>query len=275
MNRTLTEILNKVFDFVGENWRQWFKIMIYYLLPFSALLGTTLASVYRGSFTSMPDMAYAVSIALFIVGCAVVTALQILLVKWYDTHNYTLEGCNAATLWREMPKTFLKCLGIVVLGTPFVALAITSIIIPIVGFILVFAGLPVFMVCPIMILESQKSLLGSIKRAFSLGYKKWWSLILVAVVMVLVAILINNAITFPLGIFMVLQSTLELETHGSVIWSFIIDCLFYIMSVAECFIIFVEIGLFVLAMTYHYGNVAAEVEDIGLESDIDNFAHLK
>ena len=49
----------------------------------------------------------------------------------------------------------------------------------------------------------------------------------------------------------------------------------YVLSVAQCFMFFVEMGLFVLAMTYHYGSVVAETEDIGLESDIDNFAQLK
>ena len=47
------------------------------------------------------------------------------------------------------------------------------------------------------------------------------------------------------------------------------------MCVAECFVVFVGIGMFVLAITFHYGSVATEAEDLGLESDIDDFAKLK
>ena len=90
-----------------------------------------------------------------------------------------------------------------------------------------------------------------------------------------VSVLINNAITFPYFMYLALESTLELSTTSSVFWSFLIDIFKYVISVAQCFMIFVEMGLFVLAMTYYYGSVATEVEDIGLESDIDNFAQLK
>ena len=264
-----------VFDFVGENWRLWFKLMIYFLLPFSVLLGSTFATFYNENDTPMPDIAYVMSAVLFILCCAVVTALEILLVKWYETHNFTLEGCDVGTMWRMISKPSLKCLGIIVLWTPLVALALMSIVIPIIGFVVMFAMLPVFLMCPIMLLEPENTFTGIVSRAFSLGYKKWGSLILVAVVMGIVGAMLNNAITFPLGIFVTFQTVLDFSPSDSAFWSFIIDVFFYIMCVAECFMIFVELGLFVLAMTYHYGSVAAEVEDIGLESDIDDFANLK
>ena len=271
--RTLSENLNMVFDFVGENWRKWFKMMIYYLLPFSVLLGTTVATFHDDSSESMSSTAYGISIVLFIIGCALVTALQILLVKWHENHNGTLDGCDTVSMWKMMPKASLKCLGIILLWTPLLALSFLSIILPIIGFVVVFAMLPIFLLCPIMLLESNNSLSGMSKRAFSLGYKKWGTLILIAVVMVLVSVLINNAVTFPIGIFMAVETFLE--ESDSVMWAFSLDVMRYILCVAECFMIFVEIGLLVLAMTFHYGSVATEVEDIGLEQDIDNFSQLK
>ena len=275
-NRTVSESLNIVFDFVGENWRTWLKTMFYFLMPFSVLLGTTLATFYKDTdITSMSETGYAISIVLFVIGCAVVTALEILLIKWYDSHNGTLDGCDASTLWRMMPKTSLKLLGSLLLDDPLLSLATLSSLIPLVGFGVILGALPVFLLCPIMLLESGNSLPALFKRAFSLGYKKWGTLILVAVVMGLVAVLLNNAVTFPLSLFMVFESVLDTSDSDSVLWSFFLDVIRYILCVAGCFVIFVEQGLFVLAMTYHYGSVATEVEDIDLESDIDNFAQLK
>ena len=60
-NRTLTDNVNMVFDFVGENWRKWFKMMAYFLLPFSVFLGTTLTTLYDESSTSMSETMYVVS----------------------------------------------------------------------------------------------------------------------------------------------------------------------------------------------------------------------
>lgn len=274
-NRTLTDNLNMVFDFVGENWRLWLKLMIYFLMPFSVILGTSFAAFYDSSDISLPGITYVISIALFIVGCAVVTALGILLVKWFENYDGTLDGCDVSSMWHMMPKTSLKCLGIILLSAPLVALAALSIVIPVAGFASIFAVLPVFFLCPIMLLEPKNTLSGLFKRAFSLGYKKWGTLIAISIAMGVVAVLLNNAITFPLGLFMALESILGESASDSVFWSFILDVIRYLMCVAECFMIFVELGLFVLAMTFHYGSVAAEVEDIGLENDIENFADLK
>ena len=264
-----------VFDFVGDNWRQWFKLMVYFLLPFSVLLGTTLATVFDETSSSMSDMGYVISAILIVLGCTVVTALEILLVKWYETHNYTLEACDVADMWRMLSRTAFKCLGIILLWTPVVVLAIMTMAIPIFGLVVFFAILPVFLLCPIMLLEPPSSFSNLVSRAFSLGYKKWGTLILTAVVMGIVAILLNYSFSFLMGFFSSIELFFEQSTTDSVFWSFIYDILVYVLCVAGCFIIFVEIGLFVLAMTFYYGSVAAEAEDIGLESDIENFANLK
>lgn len=272
--RTLTENVNMVFDFVGENWRQWFKIMLYFLLPFSVVLGTTIASFNKDIDTFFSESIPVIPIVLLIVGYVVVTTLVILMVKWYETHNGSLEGCDCTTMLRMMPKPALKCLGIIVLWTPILVLSFASIIIPIVGLVMIFAMLPVFLLCPIMLLEPQNSFVDTTKRAFSLGYKKWGALIMIAIIMTLVGILLNNAVSFPLGILMAVESLFNDSTSDSMFWSLLSDVVIYILCVAECFMIFVEAGLLVMAMTYHYGSVAAEVEDIGLESEIENFSNL-
>ena len=174
-----------------------------------------------------------------------------------------------------LPRAALKCFVAIILGTPVIVVALLFNIIPVVGLVVVFAMLPVFLICPIMLLEPKNSLLNNTKRAFSLGHKKWGRLILIALIMVVVSLLINNAIAFPMAIYTILDSAFEFSRVNSVFWSFLIDAFKYVTSVAQCFMFFGEMGLFVLAMTYYYGSVATEVEDIGLESDIDNFAQLK
>lgn len=276
-NRSLTETVNMVFDLVGEDWKKWTKMMVYFLLPFSVLMGAAIASFDIDTIDDLSPKigtTLAVAFVLSIVGCAVVTAMQILLVQWRDTHDGTLEGCEVATMWRMLPRPMLKCLGVIVIGTPLVALALASVIIPVGGLVLLFAVLPVFMVCPIMLLEPKNSFLSHIKRAFSLGYSKWGRLILMALIMGLVTFFINNAVAFPRAIYTMADSVFEFSTTDNVIWSFVMDVCDYVLSVAQCFMYFVQMGLFVLAMTYHYGSVVAEAEDIGLESDIDNFAQL-
>lgn len=266
--------MNMVFDFVGDNWKLWLKFMVYFLLPFSVLLGTTFATFYKDTESLSFDAPTVISLVLFIVGGAVVTAMMILLVKWYETHDYSLDGCNVAAMWRMLPGASLKCLGYILILELLMGLSLVMVII-LIGIGAMLALLPLFLLCPIMLLEPNTSFAGVFSRAFSLGYKKWGALFLIAVVMGIVTMLLNNAVTFPLTIFGYIRSVLEESTTDSTLHSLGVDIFFYVMCVAECFMIYVEMGLFTLAMTYHYGSVAAEVDDIGLESDIENFANLK
>ena len=173
--------MNLVFDFVGENWRKWFKMMAYFLLPFSVLLGTALATLDFDIDTF--SLTHVVYIILFIAGCAVVTALQILLVQWHETHDGTLDGCSVATMWRMLARASLRCLGAIAMSIPLIALAMVFLLIPIIGFVAVFGILPIFMICPIMLLEPKDSLTNNLKRAFALGHKKWGRLILITLIM--------------------------------------------------------------------------------------------
>ena len=274
--RTLSDNVNLVFDFVGDNWKHWLELMFYFLLPPSVLLGATIATLYNENEASMSTTAYVISGILFVLGCAVVTALGILLVKWSEDHDGSLKGLDAATMLRLLPGPTLRCLGIIVLGDVLLALMLVTMVIPIFGLVAVFAALPVFLVCPIMLLEpDEQSVGGLFSRAFSLGFKKWGTLILLALIMGVVMVMINNAASFPLGLVMVLESIFEQPTGDSVLWTFVLDIVRYVLCVAECFIIFVGLGLFVLAMTYYYGSVATEVEDIGLENEISHFSDLK
>ena len=111
-NRTLTDTVNMVFDLVGENWKKWIKMMVYFLLPFSVLMGAALASFDIVDFT-IKGVSYSVgtvlvtAFVLSIVGCAVVTAMQILLVQWRDTHDGTLAVCEGAMMWRMLSRPML------------------------------------------------------------------------------------------------------------------------------------------------------------------------
>ena len=175
----------------------------------------------------------------------------------------------------RLPKALLKGLAVIAIIASLQLLALIAVVIPIVGIVGLLAVLPVYLVCPIMLLEPNNSWIGAIRRAFSLGYKKWGTLILIMAVMGVVAILFSNAATFPLAMLTYVESLLEEPVHHSVFWSFVGDIAFYVLSVAGSFLLFMEVGLLFHAVTCHYGSVAAEAEDIGLESEIDNFDQLR
>ncbi|MBR2085020.1 MAG: hypothetical protein IJ879_10615, partial [Muribaculaceae bacterium] len=132
-NRSVSDNVNMVFDFVGENWKKWLMMKVYFLLPFSVILGIVIATFYSDTDTPMSSTAYMLFIVLFILGCAVATALEMLLIQWRETHGGTLDGCDMAAMWRMMPRATLRCLLLIVTSIPILLLAVLAIIIPIAG----------------------------------------------------------------------------------------------------------------------------------------------
>ena len=280
--RSTSEKMNVAFDFVRENWRQWLKFSLYFLLPLSVIqasVGNALMNVIFAEKDFTGSLAVIGSLVFF-VGLAVDTALMIMLIKWCLNHTDGLSQCTMSHLWRVMPQASAKCLLawliIVIITIPVMVISVLgSLIIPLLVVIVFFVLLPVLIICPIYLLEENVAIVPAAKRAFSLGYKRWGEIILVALVMLITVMMLGNAIHIPYFFALFFQEQFSSgNIEGSFVWKMVLDAIVYVLTVMECFSWYLGLALFTIVLTYHYGSVAAAVEDIALVNDIDDFANL-
>lgn len=280
MKRTMTEKINVTFDFVRDNWRQWLKFSLYFLLPISVLQALGLNAIVDAMENKFPTTAVTITSLLYLLGTGIDTALMLLLLKWTLTHDDGLEHCDMAYLRHTMPKASLKCtlvwLIIVLCSAPvFIVAILGAIIFPFMGLIAFFALLPLTLVCPVYILEDNARFWTSFKRGFRLGFKRWGAIILVAAVMLVTVMILQNFVNIPTIIATIYKgdfsTTSSTESLG---WHMALNIGYYVMLILYCFISYLGIAMFTLTIAYHYGSVVSDVEDYSLESEIDNFAQM-
>lgn len=280
-SRTMTEKMNVSFDFVRENWRQWLKFSLYFLLPLSIVQGAAVDSFWdmQNDIKAFSWSVIVLNVSVFFIGLAVDTALMIMFIKWCQTHSDGLSQCSMSYLRSVMPKATLRCLMawlvIFVITLPALLVSVLgSIVIPFFVIIVFFLLLPLLMMCPIYLLEDNATFVSSLKRSFSLGLKRWGAIILVAVVAILTIVFLENVVNIPYVVANFVKAQIFSNTDTeSLVWKVLLEMLVYVVNVLHCFVTYLGIAMFTLVMTYHYGSLAVEVENVDLESEIDNFAN--
>ena len=277
--RTVSEVVNTTFDFVKENWRPWLRLSVYVMLPISIVQGMGLNSIFAALFndTDFPVMAVVIAGVFTLIGAAACSALQIALLKWYDTHDDRLERASLTSMRPMLLSYFLKCLPIWLLialvslpGTA-VSLAV-SLLLPVAVLLFLAAMLPVWLTAPVYLLEGC-SFWVAVKRAFVLGYSRWLKLVGVGFCMALAAMIMQNLTTIPWSVLLVSVQTLG-DKSSAYEWKVFSELMFYVFTILQCMVAYLGMSFFVLAMSFYYANVATDVDQVNIESEIENFENL-
>ena len=277
--RTVSEIVNATFDFIKENWRQWMRLAAYVLVPVSIVQGMGVNNIFAALFneTDFPVMAVVIAVVFTLVGSAACSALMIAMFQWYDTHDDRLQSASLTAMRRMLVKYFVKCLPMWLIITlvllPGMMLSVAlSLALPFAILLYLAAMLPLWLIAPVYLLEGC-SLWMAVKRAFVLGYSRWGKLVGLAFSMALAVIIMQNLTTIPWTISLVTLETLGNKSMAFG-WKVFSELMFYLFTILQCLVAYLGMSFFVIAMLLHYTSVASEVEQVNIESEIENFENL-
>lgn len=278
-SRTVSEVVNATFEFVKENWRPWLRLSLYVMLPISIIQGMGLNNIFAAIFndSDFPVMAAVIAGAFTLIGAAACTALQIAMLKWYDTHDDRLERASLTNMRPMLLKYFLKSLPIwlliAVVSLPGMAVSLAvSLLLPVAVLLFLAAMLPLWLVAPVYLLEECPFWV-ALKRAFVLGYSRWLKLVGVGFCMALAAMIMQNLTTIPWSVSLVFIQTLG-DMSSAYEWKVFSELLFYVFTILQCMMAYMGMSFFVLAMSFYYANVATDVDQVNIESEIENFENL-
>ena len=136
--------------------------------------------------------------------------------------------------------------------------------------------IPLSMAMPVYIFEDDESAWGAVRRSISLGFHSLWSLLGLMIVVGLLANVLQTVTTLPWYISFLVQVVLTSSDAGqdtfanSPIYNFI----GYLLSVFMNFGMYLTMSLSTIALAYHYGSVAEEVDGLSVVDDIENFEQL-
>ena len=298
--RTFGEKLSASFDFIKENWRPLLKYTTYFLLPVSLIQALSLNGLMGGivSFTNVAADGRLVSegawglsflsyygfyMLVYIIGMVLLSSLVYGLMRIYNEREERLEGVTFEMLkpvmMRNVGRLLLIALWAVVLAMAFfilmiiLSIAFPFLLILMVPAIVVFA-VPLAIWAPIYLFEDI-SIVGSLKKAYRLGFATWGGVFLVSFVMGIIAGILQGVTMIPWYIMTLVKTFFVMNgTESAMTVSTGYNFVLYLLGVVQAFGAFVSMIITLVGLAYQYGHASEKLDNVTVESDIDNFDKL-
>lgn len=295
--RTFGEKFSATFDFIKENWRLWLKGSCYLLLPLSLVQSFTLNSFMGTWFSTIEGgpsdnevvnflVSYGGYILFTIIGIVLMTSFLYAMMQEYQQNARRLENVTLTDLKPLMIKNVKRSLlvslvlgivTVVVFGIlSFAAVSYESVWL----FLLVVVGLmvsfvPMSLVLPTYIFETDNGLFYSISRGFGLGWSTWGGTALLMLVMSFIVNFIQSIFATPWLVATIVKAVLVSESgDSSLVQSGIYSFMMYLLGVVQLFGTYVASTLTVVSLAYQYGHAAEREDGMSVNDDIANFESM-
>lgn len=300
VRRSFGEKFSATFDFIKENRKPLLKYLIYLLLPVSliqalglnGLMGYSmaLASTIGGNATPSDIdilMSSLSSYALYalpaLIGSFLMGSLLYALIRIYNEREERLQGITwgilKSTLFRNVKRSLILFLSMMLLtmlvGFAFGVLAagispyMLFLIIP----LLIACIIPLFLWMPIYLFEDIP-VWKALKKTFRLGFATWGGIFLILLIMIIISSILQGVLSMPWYVVTVVKymfvSSGGTETTASVGFGFVS----YLLAVVQVFGAYLASVFVYIGLAYQYGHASEKVDNIRVESDIDNFDRL-
>lgn len=278
--RDFGDIFNVTFSFIGAEYKNLGKAVLYYALPFliiTAISGVLLsieqqkfysADLFTGaadlnsSFSAMADIykytfliLFAYMIGMSMLQCTLYSYIKLYVNKGKD--QFTVEE-----VWHEMKKYIVPVIGISILLGILIFIGMMLCLLP--GIIL---AVYLSLIFPAYIFE-DRGLGDSFSRSFQLTGQKWWltlGLIIVSFIMVYMIAILFSIPAMLLGFKSLFASLQNLQNHKPVEFS----TAFYIVNSITSLITYVVFSIPSIIMAFHYFSMVEVKERPSLNEKIE------
>ncbi|MCC8187275.1 MAG: hypothetical protein LIP08_07140 [Bacteroides sp.] len=294
--RQLGEKLNAAIDFMKENWRILFKMMVYIILPLSLLQGLSLSKTITAIITG--DWLYGETTSpgeglitlIGVIGSLYLAAMIYTLMKRYNDHEERLEGVTFAEVLPQVNKGVGRLLlfGLTFVLAIFIFALVGGVLFAVTGlssaaslvFLLLFIVLFVALLVPfqltqaILLFERNLSISQVWSQTFRLGYATWGGTFMLGLIASIVITVCALVVALPLIVFSTVQGLFSLSSAAASGTSATYGLVQYLLSVVVSFFSCVASIFFYVVMAYQYAHARETMDHVTLESDIDQFDDL-
>jgi hypothetical protein len=278
--RDFGDVFNATFSFIGAEYKNLGKAVLYYALPFliiTAISGVLLsieqqkfyssamftgAADLNSSFSAMADIykytfliLFAYMIGMSMLQCTLYSYIKLYVNKGKD--QFTVED-----VWHEMKQYILPVIGISIILGILIFIGMVLCLLP--GIIL---AVYLSLIFPAYIFE-DRGFGDSFNRSFQLTGQKWWmtlGLIIVSIIMVYMIALLFSIPAMLLGFKSMFASLQNLQNYKPVEFS----TAFYIVNSITSLITYVVFSIPSIIMAFHYFSMVEVKERPSLHEKIE------
>jgi hypothetical protein len=281
--RSFAKRLGASFSFLRENAKPFFKfglifilpVLVFYNLFFCLLMGQVFKAAEVSYFTPHTVFLFLGWLFFLLLLLMVSQSFYFALLKLYQESENRLVGLKFSDMMKVMKSGFLKAanvmlLCILVFGFLFymklwVGLTMTRITEIVLFFV---AGIPLLFLFPTYFI-SGLSFWKSVFRSFKLGYRYWWSLLGIWLVLNLIASFITLIVAFPYFIALNVESTFY-QTSSNFTIPMGYQILIYVLSLIMNIATVISQYFVIVGLTYQYGHATTHKKSVMVVNNIED-----
>lgn len=300
VKRSFGEKLSASFDFIKENWKLLLKFSTYLLLPLCLIQALSLNGLMHGilawgdstggafgyneAVSPLGLMSYyGLYMLLYMVGTVLLTSLVYAVIRAYRERDERLEdmtlGMLKPLLLRNVRKLILVVLlGILLLIFAGLAMEFISKLFPFSIFLLVLCFmvlvLPLALWAPVCLFENI-SVTGALVKSYRLGFATWGGILSIMIVMGIVAGILQGVTMLPWYIGIIIKTVFTAaESSSAAVNSAGYNFMLYLLAIVQGFGTYLAMIFTLVGLAYQYGHASEKLDNVTVESDIDNFDKL-
>ena len=298
--RTFSEKMNAVFDFIRENWKPLLKYSFYLIIPVCLIQSYAVNSISGSLFSQLLDSenifnnsmsnilsGYGIILLCRLMGSAIMAGMIYAMMQTYAVRENRLQNVTIndfksiliSNVWKYICMIF--ALIIIFIFIAFI-MGIFSAILSSISFLLVIPILlaflcfliPLMLVIPTYIFERDITFFDAIAKAWKLGFSTFWGMIGLMIVLYIILYVIQKVASIPWSatalISMLFSKTSETVMTQTPVYKF----LMYLFGLIQAFGEYVASIIGILGLAFQYFHAREKIEGVTVESNIDNFGNL-
>lgn len=300
--RTFSEKMNAVFEFIRENWKPLLKYSFYLIMPIclvqtfamnsflniyiDAIMTSAGRNPFGGSMISFFTN-YGVMLFCALIGSALMSGLVYAMMQTYATRENRLQDITLNDFKEPLVKNAWRCLRItfallfVYIFIVFI-MAILAITVSTISLVITVPLLIAFIVClvplmmlvPVYIFEHDINFLDAIKKAWKLGTATLGGMLGLMIVLYIIASVIQTVTMLPWYLTLIFGTIFSVSSDSMMTQSVIYKFAIYILGLIQSYGMYVSTIIGIIGLAFQYFHAREKVEGITIESNISNFNDL-
>ncbi|WP_291528342.1 hypothetical protein [Bacteroides sp. UBA939] len=304
VKRSFGEKFSASFDFIKEHWKLLLKYTTYLLLPLCLIQALGLNGL--SGMMEMSDMNssvmptevnlmmsfwgyYGLYMLCVIVGSVLLASLVYALIRTYNEREERLQGITLGMLrpllLRNVKRMFvlflftlllLMLVMFVIVALAVVALpsaTLSSVVLFFIILLFIACIIPLLLWAPVYLFEDI-TVYDAFKKAFRLGFATWGGVFLIYLLMGLIGGILAGVSLMPWRIVTMVKAIFADSGGSEATVSFGYSFATYLLAIIQAFSVYLSMIFVYVGLAYQYGHASEKLDNVMVESDIDNFDKL-
>ena len=300
--RSFSEKMNVVFQFIREIWKPLLKYVFYLIMPvcliqtfamnsimtvtFSALLQSTGNDLFANSMVTILG-SYGTFLFCYMIGSGILTGLIYAMMQTYAVRENRLQNVTlndfrdllVKNAWKYLRLilviVFLFILIVLIMSflVSYVSAWTLAVSIPIL-LVAVLCLIPLLLLIPVYIFERDITFVNAIRKGWKLGIATLGGMLGFMLILYIIAYVIQTVTMLPWYLLLMVGNLFSVASESAMNQSVIYKFALYILGLIQSFGSYVASIIGIIGLAFQYFHAREKVEGVTIESNISNFSNL-